>query len=219
MQKASKSHRCEFGVAQLAADPTGLASAAPDKLRELTLGQTQEVEVKYRVGDSGSLARALAERGVCLSAAVHQDDQAYAKKGWTYDLPKVGVPFARLRTQEGQHIFTLKRPMDNEMSCLELETEISDREQMHGAIVEMGFYPTVRIVKRRRWGRLGRYVVCVDEVEQLGTFLEIEAVVGPDQSGAAIQAELDAFARSLSVDLERTAETYDSLVRAALVPA
>jgi len=33
----------------------------------------------------------------------------------------------------------------------------------------------------------------------------------------AVQAELDAFARSLGVQLERTTDTYDSLVRAAQV--
>jgi len=49
-----------------------------------------------------------------------------------------------------------------------------------------------------------------------GAFLEIEKVIGPGHSGETVQTELQAFARSLGVDLERTTETYDSLVRAAL---
>ena len=58
--------------------------------------------------------------------------------------------------------------------------------------------------------------MCLDEVEHAGAFLEIERVIGPGQSGEAVQAELDAFARSLGVELERTTEAYDSLVRSAL---
>jgi len=58
--------------------------------------------------------------------------------------------------------------------------------------------------------------ICVDEVEHAGTFMEIERTVRRDESGAAVQTELDAFARQLGVELERTGDTYDSLVRFAL---
>ena len=43
-------------------------------------------------------------------------------------MSKLGLPFARLRTQNGRHLFTLKRPIDNEMACLEFETEVADPE-------------------------------------------------------------------------------------------
>ena len=141
------------------------------------------------------------------------------EKGWRYGMDKRGVAFARLRTQSGRHLFTLKRPTDNEMACLEFETEIADRDQMHEAIQHMGFYPTVRIVKTRRTARTGELSLCLDDVEHVGAFLELERVIGPGQSGEAVQAELDAFARSLGVELARTTDTYDSLVRAALVVA
>lgn len=180
------------------------------------MSQVREIEVKYRVYDPAELEMTLARRGLALSAPVHQDDQAYAEAGWHYGMSKLGVAFARLRTQAGRHLFTLKRPTDNEMACLEFETEVTDRGQMHRAVQQMGFYPTVRIVKIRRTARLGELSLCLDEVEHAGAFLEIERVIGPGESGEAVQAELDAFARSLGVELQRTSETYDSLVRSAL---
>jgi adenylate cyclase class 2 len=131
-------------------------------------------------------------------------------------MSKLGVGFARLRTQDGRHVFTLKRPTDNELACLEFETEVADRAQMHEAIQHMGFYPTVRIVKTRRTASHGEVSLCLDEVEYVGSFLEVEKIVGPGQSGEGVQAELHAFAGSLGVELERTTDTYDSLVRAAL---
>lgn len=181
--------------------------------------EAQEIEVKYRVKDLVALEVALGRRGVALSAPVRQDDQAYAQAGWSYCHSKIGVVFARLRTQEGRHLFTVKRPLDNEMACLEHETEVADREQMHQAIVAMGFRPTVRIVKTRRTGILHNMSICVDEVEHAGVFLELERAAHAGESGVVVQRRLDAFARSLGVDLERITDTYDSLVRAATASA
>ena len=180
------------------------------------MSQAREIEVKYHARDLAELEAELHRRGVTMSLPFHQDDQAYAQDGWRYGMSKLGVAFARLRTQDDRHLFTLKRPTDNELACLEFETEVADRDQMHEAIRQMGFYPTVRIVKTRRSARLGDLSLCLDEVEHIGTFLEIEKVVGPGQTGEAVQAELHKFACSLGVELERTTDTYDSLVRAAL---
>ncbi|REF00733.1 class IV adenylate cyclase [Thermomonospora umbrina] len=183
----------------------------------------QEVEVKYRVLDLPALQAALAARGAMLSPPVHQDDQAFAPAGWSYGENKVGVVFARLRTQDGVHLWTVKQPVDNEMACVEHESVVADREAMERSLILMGWAPTVRIVKTRRTARLdlpgGRIAVCVDEVEHAGSFVEMERVVSGSESGAAVQHELDRWARSLGAELERTTDTYDSLVRAALSPA
>jgi adenylate cyclase class 2 len=181
--------------------------------------QAREIEVKYRVVDAADVELALATRGLVLSPPVHQDDQAYTPRGWSYGTSKQGVPFARLRTQDGRHLFTLKQPTDNELACLEFETEVADRDEMHQALLHMGFYPTIHIVKTRRTARLGELTLSLDEVDHLGVFVEIERLIPPGRSGDAVQAELDAFARSLGVELERTTDTYDSLLRAALAGA
>jgi len=175
----------------------------------------REVEVKYQVLDVEALLGVLAARGVTLSAPVHQDDQAYAPDGWAYGQSKIGVPFARLRTEDGRHLFTVKTPVDNEMACIEHESEVADREQVHGAVVAMGFCPTVRIVKTRRTAVLGELSLCLDDVEHVGVFLEVERLVPHGESGEAAQRQLDEFVRSLGVPVERTRNTYDSLVRAA----
>ncbi|MFI2663460.1 class IV adenylate cyclase [Micromonospora carbonacea] len=174
-----------------------------------------EVEVKYRVGDLAALEAALAARGVVLSVPVVQDDQAYARVGWEYGQSKIGVPFARLRTERGRHLLTVKTPVANELSCVEHETEVADREQMHAAIQQLGFYPTVRIRKSRRTAMLGLMSLCVDEVDGIGVFLEIERIVDAGETGEGIQVELDRFARELGVSLTRVTDTYDSLIRAA----
>lgn len=183
------------------------------------MSQAKEIEVKYQVRGAGALVAALAARGIALGEPVRQDDQAYAPVGWSYGDGKLGVAFVRLRTVDGRHTFTLKRPAENALSCEEYETAVSDREQMHRAIEAMGFWPTVRIVKLRRTAELPDLSLCLDEVEGLGTFLELERMVPEEVPGEAVQAELAAFVASLGIDAHRTEETYDSLVRASLASA
>jgi adenylate cyclase class 2 len=177
----------------------------------------REVEVKYRVLDLDVLVSALADCGVDLGNCVMQDDQAYAPVSWQYGQPRIGVPFARLRTVAGQHVFTVKRPAENVLSCEEHESTVADREEMHQALVAMGFRATQRIRKTRRCGTAlaGAVSVCVDEVDGLGVFLELERMVPDGVPGDVIQAGLAEFAGSLGVAAERVEDTYDALIRAA----
>jgi adenylate cyclase, class 2 len=171
-----------------------------------------EIEVKYRVRDRSVLLAALAVRRVYLGPPVEQDDQAYAPQGWRYGDSKLGVPFVRLRTQAGRHIFTLKRPVGNELSCVEHETEVADRQAMHRAVLAMGFRPTVRIHKIRRTARHGDLSLCLDEVSNLGCFFEVEALIGTGPARPNVQDHLHQFVSLLGVELERTTATYDSLL-------
>lgn len=178
--------------------------------------QLKGIEVKYHVQDAEALLLALKARSIELDDPIYQDDQAYAPEGWSYGDNKLGVSFVRLRTVNGQHTFTLKRPAENALSCDEYETAVADRDQMHRAILAMGFYPTVRIAKTRRTAVLDNLSLCVDEVEGIGTFVELERLVPDDVPG---EAELAAFVTDLNIEAERTEETYDSLVRAATTSA
>lgn len=172
----------------------------------------REIEVKYRIQDKEALLAALKLRGIELGEAVYQDDQAYAPQGWSFEDSKLGVSFVRLRTIDDRHWFALKQPTINAQSCLEYETEVADREAMHGAILQMGFYATVRVAKERRTAVAGDISLCVDELEGVGTFLELERMVADDASSEEVQAELVDFVAGLGIVAERTEETYDSLV-------
>ncbi|GIF69396.1 hypothetical protein Ais01nite_74310 [Asanoa ishikariensis] len=79
----------------------------------------------------------------------------------------------------------------------------------------MGFRPTVRIVKTRRTAQRNGLVVCLDRVRGLGTFLEVERMVGSGDETAVVQGELASFVESLGVEARRTPETYDALIHAA----
>jgi adenylate cyclase, class 2 len=175
----------------------------------------REIEVKYRVEDLEALQAALKARGIELSDPVYQDDQAYAPAAWQFGDSKLGVSFLRLRTTGGRHYFTLKQPVSNAQACVEHETEVADRQAMHHAALHMGYRPTVRIAKTRRTAAVGDRCLCVDDLEGVGGFIEVERLVPDDADEHAIQAELAAFVESLGITASRTTDTYDSLVHAA----
>jgi adenylate cyclase, class 2 len=175
----------------------------------------REIEVKYQVEDMEALLLALKSRGIELGESVFQDDQAYAPAEWQFGDSKLGVSFLRLRTVNGRHYFTLKQPADNAQACLEYETEVADRQAMHHAAIRMGYRPTVRITKTRRVAALDDLSLCVDDVEGIGGFLELERMALDDADAQAVQADLAALVSSLGVAATRTAQTYDSIVHAA----
>ena len=175
----------------------------------------REIELKYRVDDLEALLVVLKSRGIELSEPVFQDDQAYAPAGWQFGDSKLGVSFLRLRTVQGRHYFTLKQPAGNVQDCLEFETEVTDRQAMHHAALHMGYRPTVRIAKTRRTAALADCSLCIDEVEGVGEFLELERIAPDHADAQVIQADLAAFVSSLDIATIRTDQTYDSLVHAA----
>lgn len=175
----------------------------------------REIEVKYRVDDLEALLIALKSQGIELSEPIFQDDQAYAPAGWQFGDSKLGISFLRLRTVGNRHYFALKQPADNAQACLEYETEVADRQAMHYAAMHMGYKPTVRIAKTRRVATLEACSLCVDDVEDVGSFLEIERLTADDVNAPVVQTELAAFVESLGIAATRTDETYDSLIQAA----
>ena len=56
--------------------------------------------------------------------------------------------------------------------------------------------------------------LCVDEVDGVGVFLELERLAPDHADAQAIQADLAVFVSSLGIAATRTDQTYDSLVHA-----
>jgi adenylate cyclase class 2 len=178
----------------------------------------REVKVKFRVSDREALLSALKAQGIELGEPFFQDDQAYAPDRWTFEDSRLDVSFPRLRTINNRHFFALRRSTINVQVCDVYETEIADRDQMHQAILNMGFCPTVRVAKTRRTARLKDILLCVDELDALGMFLELERSVSSYDSVAAVQEGLNNFVMSLRIDVGRVQETCDALVRTAQLP-
>ena len=88
----------------------------------------------------------------------------------------------RIRIKEGGARLTYKGPkLDvRTKSRLELTVEINDPQAMQKILIELGFWPSIEVKKRRTKYALGDITFALDEVERLGSFLEIETTAEGD---------------------------------------
>jgi adenylate cyclase, class 2 len=177
--------------------------------------QVREVEVKYAISTDAlaAVVAAAAAAGAQWGLSVYQDDQAYAETGWAFGHPKTGRKFARLRTENGQHLCTVKVPQTGELDCLETEWAVPDRAAADLRLRSEGFWPTIRITKTRRTARWDSITLCLDTVEGLGCFLEAEVLVDDDQDGQELQDWLRQRLATLGIALSPVTETYDALLQ------
>lgn len=88
---------------------------------------------------------------------------------WCKTIKRTRPSHVAVRAVEGRG--AVRVPGKNKLSCEEHETVVADRNQMHAAVVAMGFTPRVRIVKVRRRGQWGEVSTCLDDVAGPGMFL------------------------------------------------
>jgi adenylate cyclase, class 2 len=177
----------------------------------------REIEIKLKATDLESVVQKLKNRGCVLSAPIRQHDTIYAPKAnaspdfWLAS--KEGDVIMRIRRMDGKAEFNLKQQRSNEMDNLEYETVVADPEAMHQILGKLGWVPEVEVKKMRRKGKLEGYEICLDQVEELGSFVELEKLTDDNADPQKVREEL--FQTLESLGLSRTDEEtrgYDTQV-------
>jgi adenylate cyclase class 2 len=98
------------------------------------------------------------------------------------------------------------------MDSIERETEITDPEEFKEALILMGYRKAVEVRKVRVKTKYKNYEICLDNVEDLGYFVEVEKIVDTGDS-ELIQNELLEFLKTLGLNIsERVFNGYDTLI-------
>ncbi|MBI2409694.1 class IV adenylate cyclase [Candidatus Kaiserbacteria bacterium] len=168
-----------------------------------------EIEVKARVRDAEAVVAKLADLGCALSEPITQDDFVYNKIGVDPKDHSHGTPVLRIRVQGERTIFTLKKNRSNELDCIEKEIDVSDKDILADIFELLGYEKTIEVHKMRRKGAINGYEVCLDEVRDLGTFIEVEKM--SDEDGAVVQKELFDFLAQFGIrEEDRVLIGYDT---------
>lgn len=177
-----------------------------------------EIEVKAKVTNLSVLKKKLDKLGIKLSPPITQRDLVYFPKDLVSDFTNMDkrgkrtkAPALRIREQGKKIIFTYKIPVSNNLDKLEFESGIDNPEAMASICEQLGFVLHVRVNKIRRKASFNGYEICLDEVEELGTFIEVEKM--SDEPGEVIQKELWEFLKTLGIKEEdRQLYGYDILL-------
>lgn len=177
----------------------------------------REIEIKARVINRDALLAKLKSTGIQLGAAVKQRDVVYNEPGATEASSLVGYNFLRVRIQNDEKAtFTLKQTIKN-LDKLEHETDIANADEMITMMQLMHYELFNDLTKVRRKAKFGEYEVCFDEVENLGTFIEVEKLCPDDVDGDVVREELWQLFEDLGITREEeVTQGYDVLMRQKL---
>ncbi|MDP3763481.1 MAG: class IV adenylate cyclase, partial [bacterium] len=161
------------------------------------------------------IEKKLKEKGCVLSEPINQHDVIYSLKGSRneFESASEGDVIIRIRHMNDRAQLNLKRQRSSEGDNLEYETEVSNPEETHKMLGTLGWYPIVEVKKIRREGKFGEYGVCLDQVEKLGTFVELEKLTNDDADPEQVRNEL--FKEFESLGLSKSDEEtrgYDTQI-------
>ncbi len=140
-----------------------------------------EVELKFRVTDVDALVNRLTAFGATVDTYFAHPSRDFAATDEAF----------RIRTVGDVSHFTYKGPRLDSVTKTRQELEVPlslhdpGAKRMRELIIALGFKPVTEVVKRRRCFALmqgaWRVQVCIDFVEELGHFVEIEIVAEEPQ--------------------------------------
>jgi len=182
------------------------------------LAGMEEIEVKAVLKDKDGVIAKLKELGCEFGSAVVQEDTIYAKEVGSLSTFLSNELFLRLRVHDGgKVIFTAKYHKDRERSLLSAPTEhevgVDDRDTMERILMLQGYQEAMRVNKKRMTGHYKQWEICLDEVEGLGSFIEVEQLADTSVSVKEVQDAMYEFLATLGIEKEEgTVMRYDIML-------
>ena len=154
-----------------------------------------EVEVKAPVKDADALINAILKKGAGFLKSETNSDIYYNHP--SRDFAETDEAF-RIRKVDNKYFFTYKGPKIGTAakSRIERELEINDYETAREIVSLLGFRETGRVNKQREIYTCGDITICIDNVDGLGVFVEIEKT-GPERE--PLEKEVIRFASELGI--------------------
>jgi adenylate cyclase class 2 len=165
-----------------------------------------EVEQKFRVADRAVVESMLAEHGVQLAAPQLQVDRYFNHPSRDFGQTDEAL---RIRQAGEQNYVTYQGPKLDRTTKTRREIEVTiahgpaAADQFAAVLIELGFRPVAEVRKQRRKAMVERsghaIEIVLDEVEQVGAFVELECKATKSDMEAA-----KAVIASLAVELGLT---------------
>jgi len=183
----------------------------------------REIEIKARVADKSAVIKSLNDAGIKLSKPIKQHDVVYFVPGTKDNAPD--SVWLRIRTEnDSKIIFTLKKQHRGDLDSIEHEVEVSDHieheaevssaNELESIIKALGFTIYSDLTKTRQKAKINDIEICLDDIEDLGTFIEAERLSDLDADGKMVENELWKALESYGINRSNAVhEGYDVMHR------
>jgi predicted adenylyl cyclase CyaB len=137
-----------------------------------------EIEARVKVDDLEKVKSQLTGLGAEFYKEKVQVDSIFKRKG--EELAPQGPGGFILRVRESdKNTLTLKALTEKAGVWVEHETEVSNVEEAKQILLKADFSKVFTMTKKRISGRLGDFELCLDDIKELGTYIEV-ALDSPD---------------------------------------
>src|SRR3989344_1837216 len=174
----------------------------------------KEIEVKAKINNVAEIEEKISALGFQFSAPLSTEVAVFINfRIKTFGVFQSGINLLRIRKTNDETILTIKHPQSNEFDSIEHETKISNPDEMREPLKLMGYKSAVQVKKTRKTAKYKDFEICLDFVEDLGDFIEVEKIAGENADSGQIQNELFEFLLNLGIRNEnRVTQGYDTLI-------
>ena len=163
-----------------------------------------EVEIKAKIADAQAAEKSLLALGFTEARTVSEQDVYF--NGNDRDFRKTDEALRirackDLEADTENNTLTYKGPKLGSESQTRKELEISfeDPAKMKAILSALGYPPVLEVRKLRRMYHLGEITACIDQVDSLGDYLELEKLVDDKKDYPAAVGELYEWLSKLGI--------------------
>jgi len=169
-----------------------------------------EIELKAKVSSLEPVRKRLLERHATFCGRVHEHDIYYNAPHRDFSETDEAL---RVRYVEGDAVVTYKGAKIKDLGLKareELNTAIESGEVFEHILARLGFVKSAEVNKWRENYRLDNTSIALDDVEHLGTFVEIEVLA--ETGTAQATTGIGRLAKELGVEGEPILQSYLELL-------
>ncbi len=158
-----------------------------------------EVEAKFQVEDLTELEYKLVEKKAMLKEVVKQRDLYFSHPNKDFSKTDEAI---RIRQAGEDSYLTYKGPKFDRKSKTRIEVQVGvdSNENMIQILEMLGFTKEFIVLKERKVYEYKEFIFCLDQVDSLGSFLEIEKEVDSMLSYEEVQDRLFKIALSFGFE-------------------
>ncbi len=172
----------------------------------------REIELKFKLENVDSFINKLESLGCKVSEYSMQNDTIYVE-----NLDKTesieGSVWLRVRKQNDKIELNYKKQKAKKSESQEIEFGVDDYDKANSFLKSLGYNEWVIVNKRRRHTRYMNANICIDEVERLGSFVEIEYLIDEKEAETNYEDKILEIAKELGIDVEKRVNShYDTMI-------
>jgi len=167
-----------------------------ENIRNLVNIKNMEVEIKAKIKDLNDVLSKLKRLNASIAPSKKQTDCYFQQKDHEMGTYRIGDFIVRIRDCEKGKFLTYKEITKRKGVWKEYEVSIDNLEEMESILKSIGLIEVFKINKERISGNVGKFSFNVDDVKELGKFIEVELI---EDDGEKAQEEIKDFYKKLGI--------------------